>query len=72
MTKTIGDYWRSCSNEELATNMVDFIISLLVNAGIDETLIDIETEYNIMLDFFNAEYDELPEASSSNGYSYIN
>ena len=70
--KTIGDYWRSCTNEQLATNLVDFIISILVHAGIDEKEIDIATEYRIILDFFNTEYEELPEESSVNGYSYIN
>lgn len=72
MAKTIGDYWRSCSNEELATNMVDFFISMLTTAGISEDEIDIAQEYAIMLDFFNAEFEELPQSSSNNGFSYIN
>ena len=72
-TKTIGDYWRSCSNEELATNMVDFLISLLVSAGIPEDEIDMITEYAIMQEFFNTEYDDVEDKKpTSNGFSYIN
>ena len=73
MKKTIGDYWRSCSNEELATNLADFIVSLLVNAGIREDEINFAAEYSIFLEFFNTEYEEFASKSnSSNGYSYLN
>ena len=71
MTKTIGDYWRECTNEQLAVNMVDFLISMFKGMGIDERDLDLPTEYEIMLDFFNEEFEELPEAKSNNGYSYI-
>lgn len=72
MAKTIGDYWRSCDNEALAMNLVDFLVNLLVSVGVSEKDIDLEFEYRIILDFFNAEFDELPDDSSNNGYSYIN
>lgn len=77
MIKTIGDYWRSCSNEELATNMVDFLMSLLSSAGISEDSIDMVREYDIMLEFFNAEYDDYDMTDHhpnnfSGGFSYIN
>ena len=52
-------------------NMVDFLVSLLTNVGLSETEIDIEHEYSTMLEFFNTEYEELPEEKSINGYSYI-
>lgn len=71
MAKTIGDYWRSCNNSQLAMNMVDFLVSLLTNVGVNEEEINIEHEYTTMLDFFNTEYEELPEEKSTNGYSYI-
>lgn len=72
-TKTIGDYWRSCNNDELATNMVDFIISLLVSAGVPEDEIDMLAEYAILKQFFDTEYEEADDVKPmSNGFSYIN
>lgn len=74
-TKTIGDYWRGCTNEELANNMLDFIISMLTQAGISEEDLDMTSEYNILLNFFNTEYDEEEEEflnGSTGGFSYIN
>ena len=72
MIKTIGDYWRSCSNEELAANMVDFLVTLLVNAGISEKDIDMEAEYAILRDFFNTEYEDNNDSIiSSNSFSYL-
>lgn len=77
MIRTIGDYWRSCSNEELATNMVDFLMSLLSSAGISEDSIDMVREFEVMLEFFNTEYDDEYTMSDhpnnfSGGFSYIN
>jgi hypothetical protein len=72
MIKTIGDYWRSCNNEELAANMVDFLVTLLVNAGISEKDIDMEAEYAILKDFFNTEYEDNNDSIiSSNSFSYL-
>lgn len=73
MIKTIGDYWRSCSDEELATNLLEFLVTLLVNAGISEDQINFAAEHAILVDFFGTEYGELEEEpDSSNGYSYLN
>lgn len=73
MIKTIGDYWRECDNEGLASNMVDFFASLLVNAGVDADDIDLVEEYKVMLNFFNTEYESEEEVKpTSNGFSYIN
>lgn len=72
MVKTIGDYWRSCNNEELAANMVDFLVTLLVNSGVPEKDIDMEAEYVILRDFFNTEYEDNSSSStSSNSFSYL-
>lgn len=72
MVRTIGDYWRSCTNEELAVNMVDFLVTLLVNAGLSEEDIDMEAEYTILKNFFNTEYEDYSENNkSSNSFSYL-
>lgn len=72
MIKTIGDYWRSCTNEELAANMVDFLVTLLVNAGLSEEYIDMEAEYAVLKNFFNTEYEDYSENNkSSNSFSYL-
>lgn len=74
MVKTIGDYWRECSNEKLASNMVDFLLSLLKSAGIPIENIDMLQEYNILLDFFDTEFEDEDGqvVPTSNGFSYIN
>lgn len=74
-TKTIGDYWRECNNEELASNLLDFITSMLIQAGVDEDEIDLISEYEILVNFFDTEYEEADEEHlnpSTGGFSYIN
>lgn len=70
MKQTLGDYWRQCSDEELATNMVDFLMELVNQMEIPLDDIDWAHEYNVFLSFFKTEY-ETGDNNNSNKYEYI-
>lgn len=71
MKQTLGDYWRKCDNEELATNMVDFLMELMKQMDIPIEEIDWEHEYNVFLSFFNTEYEVDGEESIGNKFTYV-
>ena len=58
---TVGDYWRECSDEELAELLTTFMFSICNILGLDTDRLNREAEIDHLVGYFSNEMDDFSQ-----------